>query len=146
MRLALTLLLVACTTTTSTTTPTCTLDTPVVSPTEAAPGDTVVLTTHPLTTPRDTVVTVGDARVDVTAVTRTDCDACDRCREDSACRACGPVCPSCVEACTTCVETVSVIVPDVGEGAAPVTVRNGLGVSAPATLFVLASGVADSGR
>lgn len=147
MRLALTLLLVACTSTPSATIPVCALDVPIPSPVEAAPGDEVTLVTHPLTTARDTVVTVGDARAEVLEVARTDCDACDTCREDAACRDCGPTCAACVEACAPCVETVRVRVPSVAEGAATVTVRNGLGASAPGTLYVrAAAGGADSAR
>ncbi|MEN9784891.1 MAG: hypothetical protein RLZZ299_155 [Pseudomonadota bacterium] len=146
MRLAMMLLLAACTTGTSTTTPTCALEAPLATPAEAAPGETVVLVVRPLTQSRDTVVTVGDARAEGVEVARTECAACDTCRDDSGCRTCGPVCAACVEACAPCVETVRFTVPALPPGPAVVTVRNGLGVSAPGTLGVLESETADSGR
>lgn len=148
MHLALLFALAACTTNASSTSPTCALDVPVPTPAEAAPGESVSLLTHPLTEARDTVVTVGDARAEVLDVVRTDCGACDDCRDDSGCRACGPVCPACVEACAPCVERVEVAVPVLPPGDATVTVRNGLGVSAAGSLHVRVAGAdtgADSG-
>lgn len=132
------LLVLACTTTSSTVSPHCALDKPVLAPSEAAPGATVVATTGPLTTVYDTQVSVGTASAAVLDVDRSTCDACDTCREAAGCTSCDE-CTACADDCATCVQTVSFVVPDVAPGATPVTVTNIHAVSPAGTLTVTAA-------
>jgi hypothetical protein len=137
------LLVLACTTTSSAVSAHCALDKPVLVPTEAAPGSTVVATTGPLTTVYDTQVSVGTTAAAVVDVDRSTCDACDACREAAACTSCD-ACSDCATDCANCVQTVSFVVPDVAPGAAPVTITNIHAVSPTATLTVTPA--ADTGE
>ncbi len=121
----------------------CTLDTPVFSPAEAAPGDTVVATTAPLTEVWDTTVQVGTDAASVVAVDRNECSACDTCRETVGCTSCDE-CTDCAEDCATCVQTVSFTVPAVAVGATTVTITNIHGATAEGRLVVVESS-ADTG-
>lgn len=140
------LLLAACDVVFGTSVPTCTLDTPVATPAEAASGETVTLRMHPLTESYDTVVTVGSVRAANVVVTRAECDACDTCRTANACTACG-TCTACEEDCASCVETVAFTVPDVEASTYELRVTNAHGTSGAGAIVVRASdsGSADSG-
>lgn len=129
-------LLLACPATTISTDPTCTLDTPVLAPESAAPGDEVVATVRPLTEVWDTALTVGSARAELVEVDRSTCVACDDCRETEECDACED-CDSCDEACAPCVETVRFVVPDLVEGPWSVEIANRHGRSGVTELTVL---------
>lgn len=121
----------------------CTLDTPSFSPSAAAPGDTVVATTHPLTELWDTTVHLGATPAEVVALSRGGeeelCASCDACREAAGCTACDS-CFTCNDECATCVETVSFVVPAVAEGTATVTITNVHGSTAEGRLTVVAPG------
>ncbi len=130
--------LTACDTESGTAVATCPLEAPAAAPETAAPGETVTLTTRPLTEAYDTVVTIGPVRAEVVSVDRATCDACDTCRVAAGCSDCGS-CDACVTDCATCVETVSVLVPDIAEGPADVVVRNARGASAAGQLTVTAA-------
>ena len=117
-----------CTTARDVLVPSCSLDTPLPSVAEAPPGASVTARVGPLTATWDTVVTVGSARAEVTAVSRSGCDACDACNESNACSSCGPACGACVDACAGCTDAVVFIVPD-APGANGLVVRNGAGTS-----------------
>jgi hypothetical protein len=122
------LALLACSTTRDVIIPSCSLDLPVPSVAEAPPGASVTARVGPLTAAWDTVVTIGSARAEVTAVSRSGCVACDACREANACDACGPTCGACVDACSGCTDAVVFTVPD-APGAQGLVVRNGAGTS-----------------
>jgi hypothetical protein len=122
--------------------PVCAPEAPVPTPAVAAPGDSVLLATEPLTEVFDTVVTVGAARAEVLAVDRSSCGDCDTCRAEALCSDCG-ACESCDTACDTCAPTVEIVVPSLPDGSYPVTVVNTHGTSAVGTLTI-ASGT-DSG-
>lgn len=141
------MMLLACTTESDPLSLHCTLDTPSFAPATAAPGDTVVATTRPLTELWDTTVHVAGTPAEVVALSRGGeealCDACDSCREDAGCTACD-ACLTCTEACSTCVETVSFVVPSVALGAAAVTVTNVHGSTSAGRLTVVGE-TADTG-
>ncbi len=122
--------------------PPCVIDSPVVTPASAAPGDPVSLTLTPVSTSWDTLVLFGDQRASVKDVTRTDCDSCDSCRENQGCSVCDS-CPDCEASCESCVGAVEVVVPNVDAGSVPVIVMSYYGSSAPAEFLVVGGG--DSG-
>lgn len=132
------LLLFACDDTTLATGVTCALGAPTLSPSSAAPGDTVVVTVDRLTEVWDTTITVGPAKASVLEIDRSTCDACDDCQDTGACSVCEP-CEPCNEACLTCVETVSFVVPTVEPGDWSVEVINRHGRSDRVTLTVTAA-------
>jgi hypothetical protein len=101
-----------------------------------APGDAVTLTASPLSEAYDTIVLVGGARAEVTAVSRDGCDACDTCRSEEDCGSCG-ACSTCDAVCDACVETATFLVPDLAPGPAPLVLVNRLGQSATWTFEVL---------
>jgi hypothetical protein len=136
--------LLACSTEETVEYATCTLDAPAASPTTAAPGDTVVLTSSPLTEVWDTVVLVGGARAELVSLDRTDCDDCDDCLDEAECDACDLECEDCTETCATCVETVTIVVPSVAAGEQDVQLLNRYGRSALGTLTVLAGDTGDT--
>lgn len=78
--------------------------------TEAAPGDVVRAVGGPLSTRADTRVQVGGVQASVTDVTRTDCEACDACRDELGCLSCG-ACAGCDDDCAACTQSVGFEVP-----------------------------------
>ncbi|MDP2313467.1 MAG: hypothetical protein Q8P41_11220 [Pseudomonadota bacterium] len=135
------LLMVACESTTITSDPTCAIELPTLSTTTAAPGESIVLTTTPLTEVWDTVVTVGSLTAEIVEVDRSTCDDCDDCRDTGGCASCGE-CDACTTACDTCVETLTFIVPDLAAGEWPVELVNRHGRSESVLLTV--SGAAEA--
>lgn len=133
------LLLAACLDETALVTSTCSLGVPVLSTTEAAPGDQVTVTVAPLTAAWDTAITVGPARATVVDLAREGCDTCDTCRATEGCSQCGE-CSACETDCATCVETVTFLVPEVAAGTWPVEIVNEFGRSERVNLTVTASG------
>jgi hypothetical protein len=128
-------LLAACTTTEVVRPAPCSLAEPTVDPAEATPGETVRVTTHPLTDAYDTVVTVGSGLASVVELDREDCDDCDDCRTEQACTSCTD-CDACASECDRCEESVVIVVPEVGNGEQAVLVTNSRGSSPPGTLVV----------
>ena len=137
-------LVLACTTTSSSLSLTCDLTTPGLSPAEAAPGETVVATTGPLTESWDTTVFVGSTPATGVVVTRQDCDACDECVNAAECNVCGE-CNECVSDCSTCIETVTFTVPEGALGATTVTPTNLHASSSPVAFGVGEPAPGDSG-
>lgn len=137
-------MVLACTTTSSSLSLTCDLSAPAFAPPEAAPGETVVATTGPLTETWDTTVSVGSTPATGVVVARQDCDACDECVSAAECNVCLE-CDDCIADCATCVETVSFTVPDVALGATTVTITNLHASSAPVAFVVVEAG-ADTGE
>lgn len=132
----MTLLLLACSQITTTTVGTCTVEVTDLSPAEAPPGETVVLTGSPMTQLYDTLVTVNGQQATLSELSRTNCESCDACRTTNACLACGD-CDNCDQLCNEdCTETISFVVPEVTTGTHPVQLINAYGVSQPTTLNV----------
>ena len=132
-------LVLACTTTSSSLSLTCDLSTPVLAPAAAAPGETVVATTGPLTESWDTTVSVGSVAASGVVVARQECDACDECVSAAECNVCLE-CDDCIADCATCVETVTFTVPDAALGATTVTITNLHAASAPVAFVVVEPG------
>lgn len=143
------LLLLACTDAVSLTLPTCTVDLVTLAPTEAAPGDEVVVTASPVTETFDTALTVGGVRADVLSVDRVGCDACDACLDEAECGTCSTDCDACDALCEAeCIETITFVVPELAAGDATVELFNSHGGSDRLALNVLEAGQAggaDSG-
>lgn len=148
LRPLLLVLVAGCTTTTVPVTERCDIDIVDVAPTTVAPGDTLVVTGRPFTTPFDTAAYIAGERAAVSEVDRTDCEACDLCRNQNSCTACDD-CDACATECTvTCVETITLEVPPASAGTTDLRVYNAHGESRPAELVVTAapdSGTPDSG-
>ena len=143
MLTAVTLLiaLLGCTTTTTIGVAVCTVALTAAEPATALPGETVVLSTHPVTTAFDTVVHLDDQAIPVDSVDRTGCEQCDTCRDTYGCLDCGD-CDSCDALCEqTCLETITVTLPgDAVPGSRTVQVFNAYGSSSPLPLEVGKSG------
>lgn len=137
------LLLLSCETSSVVYTPMCGLEELTASATTVRPGESVTLTTRPLTTLWDTAITFGDQRLTPLSLERTECSSCDTCIEESGCSTCGTVCSSCAEQCSLCVETVSIEIPYVSEGTWPLQIVNHHGRSPDLDFTVEAAG--DSG-
>jgi hypothetical protein len=139
-------LFVGCTDETTTYSLHCDLEAPVLSAISAAPGDTVVARTRPLTEVQDTVVSVGGTRAAISDLGRDECDACDECRSDAGCTSCSD-CDECAADCATCDEWVSFVTPDLPLEEHPVTITNVHGTSGAARLLLTApdTGASDSG-
>lgn len=110
------------------------------------PGQALNLVGGPLTKAYDTTVTIGDLDAPVADVQRTDCEACDSCRDDAGCTACSD-CDSCDAECTDiCVESVIVTVPDLPDGPAALVLFNAYGATQPQTVEVQGGvGASDTG-
>ncbi len=135
------LLLLSCETTATQFVPTCALSLPTFSTDTVSPGESVVVTTSPLTAKNDTIVTFGSRVATVTALDRSTCAALDACRAANSCTDCGS-CDACAADSTSCVEKLTVTTPDLADGHYAVAIRNAHGQSPNATLNVVAG---DSG-
>ena len=129
----------------STPTPTCTLDLAVESP-EVYPGQSLTLSGGPLTAVYDTRAQVGGLNAIVQDISRTECAACDACREEAECTGCF-ACTECEASCDTCTEALAIEVPALPAGPADLVVLNAYGSSSPLQLQVLDTdtGTPDSG-
>jgi len=136
-------LALACTVSSSSTVLHCDLTGPALSPSESAPGSTVVAVGRPMTEVWDTTVRVGSTDATVSSVDRTDCDACDTCREAAECNVCG-TCTECAADCATCVESASFVVPELAPGSYPVVVTNLHAASSAVTLVVTPADTGDT--
>jgi hypothetical protein len=157
--------LVGCATGTVDVFQTCELDL-ALSPAAAAPGTTVSASGGPYTNVRDTRVSIGGVRAEVTSVERVGCLTCDTCRLDADCAPCGPcfgieltseqqdACfgdgladPPIPPACDACVETMAFVVPDgapVGTTAVYVVNANGASGLVPFEVLAGASETSDT--
>lgn len=135
-------LILGCTTAETLTVPLCLLDTPSPTVSDIQVGETLTVTTSPVSTLWDSTLYIGAARAELTSLDRTDCDTCDSCRETQSCSGCG-ACDECALSCASCNESLSAIVPDVAEGPQSITVINHYGRSADGHVVVHAA--ADSG-
>ena len=131
-------LLLGCVPVETLTVPLCLLATPVPAQAEILPGDTLTIATTPVSTIWDSVVYIGTARAELSALDRTGCDECDSCRETEGCTGCGS-CTTCSPSCDLCSETLSAIVPALPPGPQTLTVINHYGRSAEGTVTILAS-------
>ncbi len=115
--------------------PPCLPDAPVPDVTQAAPGDTVRLTSHPLGDDYDTAVYVGSMPAELLGVSRVGCDDYDSCLDTEGCSACGD-CDACGGLLLACVETARIRVPAIADGTYGVVIYTQYGETQPATLTV----------
>ncbi len=112
-----------------------------LAPESGTIGTSVTLTGTPLTSHFDTALYVGGVRAEVSAVTRSGCNACDECRAEQACNACED-CDACdVECRVECVESLDFTVPDAPTGDQTLLLYNAHGSSNSLSFEVLASSV-----
>ncbi len=115
-----------------------------ISPTNASPGDSVVVTGGPFTSTYDSAVYVGESRAVVDDVDRSSCYECDSCQAENNCSVCGD-CDVCDAVCaTTCIEALTFVVPDLPTGTYAVQLFNGHGQSNAATLSVQGTSTSES--
>lgn len=147
-RLALTCALgvaAGCTTSTSYIADRCDIGLGALSPAEAAPGASVVVTAGPLTRSWDTTVLLGGVSAQVVDLERSGCDSCDLCRNQADCNACDD-CDDCDALCAVeCVESLTFVVPELPAGSYSLQLVNGHGSSAGLSFTVLAPLPADTG-
>ncbi len=100
-----------------------------VSPDAGLVGETITVSGSPFTTHYDTALVVGGKRAEVTAVDRTNCDACDECLVEQSCNACED-CDECDIVCRVdCTENLTFIVPEATPGEQPLLLYNAHGSS-----------------
>lgn len=90
-----------------------------LEPSSGAPGDAVVATGGPFAATWDTRVQVAGVAAEIVDVLRTDCGACDECRDELGCGSCGR-CAGCADTCESCVQQAVFTVPTVQAGATEV--------------------------
>lgn len=116
-----------------------------LTPTEALPGETVVLTGKPMSTAADSALWIGGESVQVTDVTRSDCEVCDACKVTQGCVDCGEDCDACDADCLPCMETLSFTAPELSAGQYSLQLFNLYGASESALSLTLGESPTDTG-